>query len=202
MDGVRLLACLQFAGLGQAWLARRGGARSAPSWWSRPEKKAWPRSGPVCLPPARYARNRVPGFLCVPRPPPQRTGGRRSRARHMGSRPRAALGPPGGGEGRPGTCRSSRRLRSTAPAAQPPPRRALAPTPPEGPGTTAAAAAATPARSATDCPFPLPSLATPLHSGKRSPPRAFSSIGALGKNYHSRRPVRRGPGQWPAKRGR
>lgn len=36
-------------------------------------------------------------------------------------------------------------------------------------------------------------LATPLHSGNAVLLVLFSSIGALGKNYHSRRPMRRGP---------
>ena len=57
----------------------------------------------------------------------------------------------------------------------------------------AAAAAATQRGLRPTVPSPLPSLATPLHSGKRSPSALVPGIGPPGENYSSRRSVRRGP---------
>lgn len=87
------------------------------------------------------------------------------------------LGPPagGGGEGRgrPGTCSGGSR-RPGERLLRPSPRPgALHPTLTRGAGTMAAAAAATQRGLRPTVPSPLPSLATPLHSGKRSPPRSF-----------------------------
>lgn len=173
-DGVRPLARLQFAGLGQAWLGQTGRGPERPVWVVHTREKAWPRSGPVCPPPALYARNR---FLASSVFPPAAASEDRREAE-----PRATHGPGPArlwgrrgeqGRGRPGTCsRSSRR-----PGAQllrPSPRPgALAPTLTRGAGTMAAAAAATQRGLRPSVPSPLPSLATPLHSGKRSPPRAL-----------------------------
>lgn len=119
---------------------------------------------------------RFPASLCYPWPPPQRTGGRRSRARHMAPVPRG-FGPPGaggGGEGPPGN--SQLRLqsaRSAAPASQPPPRRATPDTHPRG-WHDGGSGDGKPARSATGCPFPP---AFPRHPAAlwetQSRPRSF-----------------------------
>lgn len=71
---------------------------------------------------------------------------------------------------------------------------ALAPTLTRGAGTMAAAAAAATQRGLRPTvPSPLPSLATPLHSGKRSPPELLSGIDVPGENYSSQCAMRRGP---------
>lgn len=57
----------------------------------------------------------------------------------------------------------------------------------------AAAAAATQRGLRPTVPSPLPSLATPLHSGKRSSPDLLSGVGAPGENYSSQCAMRWGP---------
>lgn len=121
------------------------------------EKKARPQRSPLNPPCARYSlERRLAVSPFSPRPPPQRTGGRRSRARHMAPAPHG-FGLPGGGGGGEGPPRDSQRrlqaARSAAPASQPPPRRATPDTHPRG-WHDGGSGDGKPARSATDCPFP------------------------------------------------
>lgn len=154
-----------------------------------------PQLSPVHSPCARMAR--IDACLCVThRPPPQKTGGRRSRARHMAPVPRG-FGPPGEGGRRGG---AARELAAEAPGG--PERGSCVPTPaparyprhsPEGLARWRQRRRQTSAIcERLSLPPCLPSsLRCTL--GNAVPPALFSGIGALGENYSSRRAMRGGP---------
>lgn len=117
------------------------------------------RPGCVCVPPGRRLRRPAGGGA----------------AHDTWPRPRAASGRRGGeGRGRPGT-RSGGSRRPKARLLRPSARPGTLPTTlTRGAGTMAAAATANRRGLRPTVPSPLPSLATPLHCGKCSTPRAFS----------------------------
>lgn len=183
-------------GLGQAGLGQTGRGPESPIRvvWTR-EKKARPPRSPVHPPLTRYGR--IGAWLSLSVFPPAAASEDRREAE-----PRATHGPVparlraagGGGGGRPETGSGGSegpRERLQRPSPRP---GALAPTLTRGAGTMAAAAAAATQRGLRPTvPSPLPSLATPLHSGKRSLLEFLSGVGVSGENYSSRCPTRRGP---------
>lgn len=131
--------------------------------------------------------------LCSPRPPPQRTGGRRSRARHMAPSPRG-FGPPVGGGGRPetgsgGTSGPERGSSGPAPAPARSPRHS-----PEGLARWRQRRRRQPSAVCDRLSLP-PCLPSPPRCtlGNAVPPEFLPGIGAPGENYSSRCAMRRGP---------
>lgn len=185
----------ELVGLGQAGLGQTGRGPESPIRvvWTR-EKKARPPRSPVHPPLTRYGR--IGAWLALSVFPPAAASEDRREAepRDTWPRPRAASGRRWGGGGRPETGSGGSegpRARLQGPSPRP---GALAPTLTRGAGTMAAAAAAATQRGLRPTvPSPLPSLATPLHSGKRSLPEFLSGIGVPGENYSSRCATRRGP---------
>lgn len=195
-------ACSSVVGLGPAGPGQLGRGPESPI------------RGPARSPHLPRARSKPAGRATRPKvcprslgPPPRRTDGRRSRARHMAPAPRGFGAAGGGGEqrrGLPGNPASegSKRPGSYEPAPGP---GALAPThthPRDWLDGGSGGGGGNPARSASDCPFPLACPSPPRCTlGNVVPAPAFLASGAWRGNYNSRRATREGPDTARSARG-